>query len=89
MVWFLRAHLLGESKRYPAVKGRQTTVVYEPITGVHIRRVPIYSAGNSCAIHGEKHLWVLNAVHKKVCLRCGLVSEVTSFYKFAMEVGLL
>jgi hypothetical protein len=89
IVGFFRAHLLGESKRYPAVKSKQTTMVFDSITGVYIRRVPIYEAGDSCKLHGDKHLWVLNTVHKKVCIRCGMVTKITSFYGFAAEAGLL
>jgi hypothetical protein len=67
----------------------QTTVVYDAITGRYIERVPIYKAGDSCAKSGRRHVWILNSAHKKVCIRCGLVSRITSFYKFAMEVGIL
>lgn len=67
----------------------QTTVVYDTITGLYIERVPIYELGNSCALHGQRHVWVLNSRHKKVCILCGLASRITSFYEFAIDVGLL
>ncbi len=65
------------------------TVVYDTITGKYIDRVPIYEKGKSCKIRGEKHLWVLNTAHNEVCIRCGLSSRITSFYRFAIKVGLL
>jgi hypothetical protein len=69
----------------------QWTVVYDTITRLYIYRVPIYEGGASCKKRTTplKHLWVLNTVHKKVCIRCGLISQISSFYKFAIEVGLL
>ncbi len=67
----------------------RTTVVYDTITGKYIDRVPTYEKGKSCKIRGEKHLWVLNTAHNEVCIRCGLSSRTTSFYRFAIKVGLL
>lgn len=40
-------------------------------------------------LRGQKHLWVLNSAHRKVCLNCGMNVKVTSFYRFAADVGLL
>jgi hypothetical protein len=85
---FVMAHLLRR-KRVPAAKSKQTTAVFDTITGIYIRRVPVYEAGTSCAMRGRSHMWILNSAHNKVCIRCGLVSRVASFYKFAFEVGLL
>jgi hypothetical protein len=67
----------------------KTTIVYDTITGVYIQRVPIYERGLSCRLRGLKHLWVLNTAHKEACIRCGLNSRITSFYKFAVKAGLL
>ena len=68
----------------------QWTVVYDTITHLYIYRVPVYETGTSCAMKPtpERHLWVLNTAHKKVCIRCGMVARITSFYKFAIEVGI-
>jgi len=66
----------------------QWTMVYDTITGVYIDRVPLQLA-KSCTKKSppEKHVWVLNTAHHKVCINCGMVGRVTSFYEFALEAG--
>lgn len=68
---------------------RKWTIVYDTITGVYIDRVPIYKRGNTCKRRGLHHLWVLNTIHNKMCIRCGMKESITSYYKFALEAGLL
>ena len=69
----------------------KTTLVYDTITGVYIDRVPIYRPSKSCSKKPtpRKHIWILNTVHNMVCINCGIVKRINSYYDFALEAGLL
>lgn len=67
----------------------KTSIVYDTIAGMYIDRVPVYERGSSCKMHGLHHLWILNTAHNRVCIRCGMKETITSYYRFALEAGLL